>query len=182
MPGVGKATVVEVSKKLGYGIIVMGDEVREETQRRKLEPTLENLGKVMLEMRRECGPAAVAKRCIPQIEKLKNSVIVVDGIRSLYEADAFKKHFPKFILLAIHASPETRFKRLFKRKRSDDPAKWETFLEREWRELRVGLGSAIASADIMVVNEGKKKQLKEDIEKFLENVTKSERIKRKNRS
>jgi dephospho-CoA kinase len=175
MPGAGKATVVELAKKLEYGVVVMGDEVREETQLRNLEPTPENVGKVMLEMRNEGGSAAVAKRCIPKIEKMDNRVVIVDGIRSVYEADAFKKHFPRFKLLAIHSSPETRFMRLFKRRRSDDPAKWETFLERDWRELHVGLGSVIASADVMIVNEGKREGLKREVQAFLEKVTKSER-------
>jgi dephospho-CoA kinase len=175
MPGAGKAMVVEVARKLGYGIVVMGDEVREETKRRNLEPTPENVGKVMLQMRQEEGAAAVAKRCTPKIEKSGNRVVVVDGIRSLYEADAFKKHFPRFKLLAIHASPETRFRRLFKRKRSDDPGRWETFLERDWRELRVGHGSVIASADVMIVNEGKRDELRKEVEGFLENVKKSGR-------
>jgi dephospho-CoA kinase len=175
MPGAGKATVVEVARKLDYGIVVMGDEVREETRRRSLEPTPENVGKVMLQMRQEEGPAAVAKRCIPKIEASRNRVVVVDGIRSLYEADAFKKYFPRFKLLAIHASPETRFRRLFRRKRSDDPERWETFLERDWRELRVGLGSVIASADVMIVNEGKRVELREEVEGFMENVKKSGR-------
>lgn len=175
MPGAGKAMVVEVARKLGYGIVVMGDEVREETKRRNLEPTPENVGKVMLQMRQEEGAAAVAKRCTPKIEKSGNRVVVVDGIRSLYEADAFKKHFPRFKLLAIHASPETRFRRLFKRKRSDDPERWETFLERDWRELRVGHGSVIASADVMIVNEGKRDELRKEVEGFLENVKKSGR-------
>ncbi len=182
MPGAGKATVVEVAKKTGCGIVVMGDEVREETKRRGLEPTPENVGKVMLKMRQEGGPAAVAKRCVPKIEKMKNRVVIVDGIRSLYEADEFKKHFPRFKLLAIHSSPETRFKRLFKRKRSDDPASWEVFLERDWRELRVGIGSAIASADVMMVNEGKRAVLKKEVQKFLEKVTRSGRRKRAGRS
>lgn len=177
MPGAGKAAVVEIAEDLGYGIIVMGDEVREETKLRGLEPTLENVGKVMLELRKEGGPAAVAKRCIPKIEKMKKKVAIIDGVRSLYEADAFKKHFFRFKLLAIHASPETRFKRLFKRKRSDDPARWETFLERDWRELRVGLGSVIASADVMIVNENRKEVLKEEIKKFLEEVTRGEQVK-----
>lgn len=178
MPGSGKATVVEVAKNLGCGIVVMGDEVRKETKRRDLEPTPENVGKVMLKLRQEGGPAIVAKRCVPKIEKMKDKVVIIDGIRSIYEADEFKKRFSEFKLLAIHSSPETRFKRLFRRKRSDDPASWETFLERDWRELHVGLGSVIASADVMIVNEGKRAGLKRAVLEFLENVTKSGRSKR----
>ncbi|MFQ6068387.1 MAG: AAA family ATPase [Candidatus Bathyarchaeia archaeon] len=173
MPGAGKATVVEVAKKMGCGIVIMGDEVRDETEHRGLEPTPENVGKVMLILREEVGPAVIAKRCVPKIEKMNSKVVVVDGIRSLYEADEFKKHFQNFKLLAIHSSPETRFKRLFKRKRSDDPASWETFLERDWRELRVGLGSVIASADVMIVNEGKRTELKKKAQKLLEKVMKN---------
>lgn len=176
MPGAGKATVVEVARKMGLGIIVMGDEVRKETENRNLEPTPENMGKVMLELRQEHGPAIIAKRCISRIKSMKKKVVIVDGIRSLYEVDEFKKYLPKFKLLAIHVSPETRFKRLFKRKRSDDPAEWELFLERDWRELRVGLGSVIASADMMIVNEGKKTDLKNGIQNFLESVMKNKHI------
>ncbi|UCH32848.1 MAG: AAA family ATPase, partial [Candidatus Bathyarchaeota archaeon] len=30
MPGAGKSTVVEVARKMGFGIVVMGDEIRKE--------------------------------------------------------------------------------------------------------------------------------------------------------
>ena len=159
MPGAGKGIVREVVQEMGYPVVVMGDEIREEVERRNLEPTPENLGKVMLKLRKEEGPAAVAKRCIPKMEKMKEKV-VVDGIRSLHEVEEFKRHFPKFALIAIHASPDTRFWRLFQRRRSDDPECWETFKERDLRELRVGIGSAIATADHMIVNEESKAQLK----------------------
>ena len=170
MPGAGKAVVVEAAKELGFGIVIMGDEVREETKRLDLEPTPENVGKIMLKMREEGGPAVVAKRCIPRIEGQKSKAVIVDGVRSIYEADEFRRHFPKFKLVAIHASPETRFKRLFKRKRSDDPASWETFLERDWRELHVGVGDVIASSDVMIVNEGRRTAFKAEISKFLKGV------------
>ncbi|MDH5460442.1 MAG: AAA family ATPase, partial [Candidatus Bathyarchaeota archaeon] len=52
MPGAGKSVVVQVAKESGYGVVVMGDVVREETERRCLEYTPENLGKIMLELRR----------------------------------------------------------------------------------------------------------------------------------
>ena len=168
MPGAGKATVKEIVQKIGYSVVVMGNEIREETRRRKLKPTPENIGMVMLKLREEEGPYVVAKRCIPKIEKAKGRVVIVDGIRSPHEVEKFKKHFPNFTLIAIHASPETRFKRLFQRKRSDDPKGWETFIKRDLRELSVGLGNAIATADYMIVNEGTKTQLKRKVCKVLE--------------
>jgi len=172
MPGAGKGTVRQIVQKMGYPVVVMGDEIREEAKRRKLKPTPENLGMVMLKLRGEEGPAAVAKRCIPKMEKEKEKVVVVEGIRSLHEVDEFKKHFPNFTLIVIHASPETRFQRLFQRKRSDDPKGWKTFTERDSRELSVGIGAAIATADHMIVNEGTKAQLKRKTREVLKEVSK----------
>jgi len=148
----------------------MGDVIRDEAKRRKLEPTPENIGYVMLKLREEEGPTVVAERCIPKIKDAKDNVVVVDGIRSLHEVEEFKRHFPKFILIAIHASPETRFMRLFERGRSDDPRTREIFIERDLRELNVGLGNAIATADHLIVNEGTKAQLERKVRKVLETV------------
>jgi len=100
-------------------------------------------------------------------------VVLVEGIRSLHEVEEFKKRFPDFILIAIHASPETRFRRLFQRKRSDDPEGWGTFMERDSRELGVGLGAVIATADHMIVNEGTKAQLKRKTREVLKEVLES---------
>ena len=52
MPGSGKATVKQMAE-MGYSTVVMGDEVREEAKRRNIEPTPENLGKLMLKLREE---------------------------------------------------------------------------------------------------------------------------------
>jgi dephospho-CoA kinase len=175
MPGAGKSVVARVAKKTGGSVVVMGDEVRRETRRRGLELTPPNVGKVMLQMRREGGPEAVARRCLPAINKAKSRLVVVDGIRSIHEARHFRETLPNFKLLALHSSPKTRFKRLFKRKRSDDPANWSTFTERDQRELHVGIGQAIATADVMIVNEGRKREFEEAILKVLQEVTRSER-------
>jgi dephospho-CoA kinase len=153
MPGSGKSLVMKTGIQNGYAVVVMGDEVREETRRRKMEPTPENIGKIMLELRQQEGEAAIAKRCIPKIEAMTNAKVIVDGIRSLNEVEELKNRFAKAILVAVHSSPETRFQRLYNRKRSDDPKNWTVFHERDLRELSVGLGNAIAMAEYIIVNE-----------------------------
>lgn len=172
MAGAGKATFRETVQKMGYSVLVMGDEIREETERRKLEPNPENLGFVMLKIREEEGPAVIAKRCITKMERSKEKAVVVDGIRSLDEVKEFKKQFTNFALIAIHASPETRFRRLFQRKRRDDPKSWGTFMERDLRELRVNVGSVIATADYMIVNEGTKAEMEKKTREVLRQVFK----------
>ena len=144
MPGSGKSLVVETARELGYSIVVMGDVIREETLKQGLELTPQNVGKVMLQLRADGGVTVVAKKCIPKIESQKNCNILIDGLRSLHEVEAFKTHFTKFSIAAVHASPETRFTRLSNRRRSDDSNGWTVFNERDMRELGVGLGNVIA--------------------------------------
>ena len=170
MPGSGKGAFRRTLQKMGYPVVIMGDEVREEAKRRNLKPTPENLGKVMLQLRESEGPAAVAKRCIPKLNKATEKIVGVDGIRSLHEVEEFRKHFPSFILIFIHSSPKTRYQRLFRRRRSDDPESWETFMQRDLRELGVGMGAVIATADHMIVNEGTLAQLKKKIQHVLKEV------------
>ncbi len=153
MAGSGKSLVINVARKMGYDIVTMGDEVREEARKRSAPPTPESLGKIMLDLRQTEGVTAIAKRSALRIDSIANSKIIVDGVRSLFEVDEFKKKHPDFCLIAIHASPETRFKRLFHRQRSDDTRDWKDFEKRDQRELGVGLGNAIAMAEYMIVNE-----------------------------
>jgi len=167
MPGSGKSLVVDAAKEMGYAVVVMGDVIREETAKRGLELTPQNVGKIMLELRKEGGNTVVAAKCIPKIESQPEGKVLVDGLRSLYEVDAFKQHFQKLSVVAVHASPETRFNRLFSRRRSDDPAVWEVFHERDMRELSVGLGNVIAMAEQIVVNDNSPEQVKETIKEAL---------------
>jgi dephospho-CoA kinase len=170
MPGAGKSVVVNVARQRGYGVVVMGNEVREEAKRKGLKLTRENLGKIMLELRREEGEAVIATRCIPRIDRMAEPKLIVDGIRSLSEVKEFKKHFPNFSLIVVCSSPETRFKRLYRRKRSDDPVSWANFRERDVRELSVGLGDVAAVAEHVIVNEEKIEALKRKAREALKRV------------
>lgn len=170
MPGAGKSVVVRAAEELGYDVIVMGDEVREEARKRSLKPTPENLGKIMLELRRTEGETVIARRCIQKVKASAKEKIIIDGVRSLREVEEFKRHFSKFSLIAVFASPETRFKRLYKRGRSDDPKNWRIFHGRDLRELSVGLGEVIALADHTIVNEDRVENAKRSARKILKKV------------
>ncbi len=158
MPGAGKSLIVDAARELGFAIVVMGDVIREETLKNGLELTPENVGKVMLELRKKGGNAIVAEKSIPKIEEQTSSKVLVDGLRSLFEVEAFKAHFPRFITIAVHASQKTRFDRLRNRSRSDDSNAWEVFHERDMRELSVGLGNVIAMAEYIIMNDNSAEQ------------------------
>jgi dephospho-CoA kinase len=172
MPGSGKSLVVNVACKMGYAVVVMGDVVREETRERGLDLDPKNIGKVMLELRKEGGANVIAERCISKIEQQKSEKVIVDGLRSLSEVETFKKRFPSFSLVAVFATQETRFNRLFRRQRSDDPDGRELFNERDMRELGVGLGNTIAMADYLIINEGNKNSIKIAAKEFIRRIEK----------
>ncbi|MFA7398435.1 MAG: flagellar hook-basal body complex protein FliE [Crenarchaeota archaeon] len=170
MPGSGKSIVVETARELGYAIVTMGDVVREQTRLAGLEPTPANVGKVMLELRAKEGQYVIAKKCIPKIKMQPNNRVLIDGLRSLFEAEIFKKQFTNFTLVSVHAPPQIRFERLKIRGRSDDPTNYKVFHERDMREMSVGLGNVIAMSEKIVVNdnsiEGFKTIIKENLSRI----------------
>lgn len=168
MPGAGKSLFVEAATEIGYTVVTMGDVIREETRKRGLELNPQNVGKVMLALRQEGGNCVIAEKCIPKIEQQTSPKVLIDGLRSLNESDTFKAHFEKFVLIAVHASPEVRFKRLSQRGRSDDPKSFEVFHERDMRELSVGLGNAIAMAQQVLVNDNSMESFKAQVKKYLQ--------------
>ena len=161
MPGAGKSEIADAFRSADIPIIVMGDVIREEVRRRELEPNPANTKKVMLELREENGPGAVAMQCIDDLKQTTAELVVVEGCRSVAEIQVFDDYAEKVITVCVHASPTTRFARLRERSRDDDPRDWSVFRERDIREISVGLGGVIALSDIMLVNEGTVDELHE---------------------
>jgi len=151
MPGAGKSTIANGLKSRNFEIINMGDAVREEAKKRNLEPTSQNLGKLMLELREKNGPGAIAELIDDKIKNSSSNVIVIDGIRSNEEIQVLRK-IGTVKLLSIHASTDTRFSFLSDRGRSDDPQNRENFTERDTREISVGISTPIALADESISN------------------------------
>lgn len=153
LPASGKAVFAEVSKSIGYTSVVMGDIIREECQKRGLEVNRTNSNKVMVELRKDKGDDVVALMTLERVERLYNQgkrKIIIDGLRSVTEADIFRKKFKHFEIVAIHASPRQRLERVKLRGRFDDATGMSSFLQRDKVELSVGIGDLIALADYMI--------------------------------
>ncbi len=151
MPGSGKSTIANGLKNKGLEVINMGDAVRAEAERRNLELTGSNLGKLMLELREKNGPGAVAELIQEHIKNSNHDIIIIDGIRSNAEINVLR-NLGIVKLLSIHASTNTRYDFLTKRARSDDPKSKENFDERDEREIGVGISNPIALADESISN------------------------------
>ena len=153
MPGAGKSTIAGGLREQGYEVVVLGDAVREEARRRNLEPSSANLGRLMLELREENGPGAIAELAREKIGGSESNIVLVDGVRSSDEIKVLREA-GTVKLLAVHSSTDTRFGFLKRRGRSDDPQTKAHFDERDGRELQVGISDPIALSDHAITNIG----------------------------
>jgi dephospho-CoA kinase len=159
MPGSGKGVFSDVARSKGFEVYVMGDVIREELVKRGMQVTRENMAYMAREVRRLYGEDFVARRIVEKILASKGRevsgcrFVIIDGSRSPAELELFRRSFSSVVLIAIHSNPETRYKRLVLRGREGDPREWDEFVARDASELSLGLGSLIALADVMIVNE-----------------------------
>jgi len=171
MPASGKSEAAAIAKNIGIPVINMGDIVREETAKRGLAPTDENIGGTGTALRSEEGMDVISRRCVPRILNIKTCVVVVDGTRNINEIEYFKKEFGSdFKLIAIHAPFDIRFERVRKRARSDDMNNIEELKRRDEREKGWGLDKAIEKADITVDNTGTIENFQKQIKQLLRDV------------
>ncbi|MFQ6012435.1 MAG: AAA family ATPase [Thermoplasmata archaeon] len=168
MPGSGKEAFLEIAGQRGLPVIRMGDVVREEAARRGIGLTDEGVGGMADREREKHGMDVWARRTL---ERIETDRVIIDGLRSLEELDAFASRFTDgVVLVAVHASPSTRYRRIAQRARQDDIASEAAFRTRDRRELRWGLGGVIALADEMVVNEGDREEFQAEVRAILERV------------
>ena len=169
MPGSGKSEVAQLFEASGFAKIRFGDVTEEEIKKRGLEVNEINERLVREELRSTHGMEAYAKLNLPKIEKsLKKSNVIVDGMYSMEEYVYLKSRLGKnMFVVAVYASPETRYDRLGKRKMR--PLTREQSESRDISELKnLNKGGPIALADFTITNEGPLTDLKRNVEKILE--------------
>ena len=172
MPFSGKSEAVKIAKDMNIPVIRMGDMIWEETKKRGLNLSDHNVGMIADNMRKEHGMDIWAIRTLEKIKSLKNiDKIVIDGIRNIEEIETFEKELGKdFLLISVHVSDEIRYKRALNRGREDDSIDLNLIKKRDKRELSWGLGTVIASAEIVISNEWPIEEFKKNIKKILAKI------------
>ena len=170
LPFSGKSEAVKIAKEKNIPFIRMGDMVWEETKKQRLELNDKNVGTIANNMRNKYGMDIWAIKTIEKIKKIKNTnILVIDGVRNFEEVETFKKKLgDDFLLVAIQVSDKLRYKRAMSRDRKDDSKDLAKIKERDNREISWGLNTVIASADMIISNEGSLEELHNKIKQVFE--------------
>jgi dephospho-CoA kinase len=167
LPASGKSELSKIAIAMGIPVIVMGDMIRTAVKEAGLEPDDANFGATANRLRAERGMDAIARLCIPEIRKQSAPLILIDGIRGDAEVALFRKHFSGFVLVAIDSSFENRLARIAARARTDDFSSADALRNRDEREQRWGLLSALKSADRHIRNDGTLEEFARAVRKLL---------------
>lgn len=173
MPGAGKTETGNFFSEKGFEKLYFGSVIIDGLKAEGLERTAENEKKYREKIRKEFGMGAIAIKMLPKIEDAikRSKNIVLDGLYSWEEYKILKERIPSIIVLCVYAKPELRYKRLSERKERSHTEK-ET-KKRDIDEIEgTNKGGPIAIADYLVKNEGSKKELYSELEKFLEHIKK----------
>jgi dephospho-CoA kinase len=168
LPASGKGEFSKIAAGMGIPVIVMGDMIRRAVSDAGLEPNDTNFGATANRLRAEGGMDAIAKLCIPEIQKQSAPLVLIDGIRGDSEVALFRKHFPGFVLVSIDSSFENRLARIAARARSDDFTSADALRNRDGREAQWGLLHAQRDADLHISNEGTLEEFSRAVQKLLE--------------
>ncbi len=163
MAGAGKSVVARVFENAGFKKVRFGDVTEQEVKKRGLAINEENERKVREQLRVQYGMAAYAILNQPNIDKLlQGSDVVVDGLYSWEEYTLFKECYgSNFIVIAVWASPRTRYNRLANRKVR--PLTFQEAASRDKSEIEnVKKGGPIAMADFTILNETSIAELEKD--------------------
>lgn len=170
----GKDAAGDYLKRKGFSNISTGNIIREEMEKNNLptEPR-ENIRSFVKERRWQYGNQYPAEIAIERISDVIDTVI--SGPRNMAEIDAFRKKFGnKFVLVAINASIEIRYKRTKNnsRERAGDNISSEQFKEEEDIERGGGSGSheldkVMRDADYIVPNNTSKEEFFRSIDGLL---------------
>ncbi len=173
----GKGEVAKYLKTKDFVYYSLSEILREEATRRDIEHSRGNLINLGNELRDKFGPSVLARKTNEKIHQNKEKNIVVDSIRSPFEAKELMKN-KGFLLVGIDAPIELRFKRLLERNRLGDAKTLAEFKKQEQREnlksdTNQQLDETFKLAQEVILNDGALKELYKKVDVLLNNYKKN---------
>ena len=165
--GSGKGEAAAYFQKREYRYFSLSDLIRDELRKRGKAPTRNNLIKMGNELRDKFGPDILARLVM---KKVKDKA-VIDSIRNPNEVEYLRKQ-KSFILLAVDAPVELRYKRAKKRGRKESASNLQQFIEKEKEEMTERekgqqLQKCMDMADLVIINDGSLEDLYRKLEAIL---------------
>ena len=163
----GKGEVARYLETKGYAVFSLSDAIREQLRKRGLEASRDNLIAAGNALRRRYGADILGRRVMKRVR----GRAVIDSIRNSREVAYLRKQ-PGFVLAAVDAPVELRFRRALKRGRQESAATLEEFAAKERLELAGGrdgqqLRRCLEAADVTIINGGTLAALKRKVDRCL---------------
>lgn len=172
MPGSGKSEAAKLFAEKGYYRVYFGDVTFEEMKRLGLAVNPLNEQTTRERIRKEQGMDAYAKLSLSNIKTGLKKVgkIVIESMYSFEEYKFLKDRFgSNFVVLAIMASPSTRYERLKTRKIR--PMTAQECRNRDIAQIdNLHQAGPIAMADFVVINESTMSDLVKSIEGIIQRI------------
>lgn len=163
----GKGEAAKYLETLGFKYHSLSDVIRAELARDGLESSRENMIERGNSLRRAHGPAYLAEN----ISRFFTGRDIVDSIRNPAEVEALRRN-GGFVLVALSAPPEVRFRRAMERGRNENASTLAEFVANENRENTGNpdsqrINACVAMADRHISNDGTLEQLYAKIDEVL---------------
>ncbi|MEL9970557.1 MAG: dephospho-CoA kinase [Metallosphaera sp.] len=167
MPGSGKSLLSSILRERGFSVIVMSESVRKRYEKDARHG--ERLMDYAKRLREIYGEGIVARLSIEEIRGSTEKV-AFDGVRNLAEVEEFSR-LGNPLVVAVHSPPKLRYERMKRRMRSDDSVRDEDLRRRDLEELSLGIGSVIALADVVIVNDSTEEEFKRRASEILGKIS-----------
>jgi dephospho-CoA kinase len=168
--GAGKGTVVEyLVKHKGFTHYSVRDFLKREIIEREMPVDRDSMVIVANDLRHTYGASCITDRLYKQAV-LHGGDAIIESIRAVGEIESLREK-GAFILWAIDASPEVRYRRIVERASETDHINYETFLENEKREMastdpdKQNIAACMALADMTLRNDGTVEEFYKEIDK-----------------
>ncbi|MCF8308452.1 MAG: AAA family ATPase [Bacteroidales bacterium] len=170
--GAGKGTIVEhLTRNKGFLHYSVRGFLTEELKRRDLPVNRDSMTELANELRARYGPAYIADK-LHEKASLNNQNAIIESIRTPGEVELLREK-GNFILFAVDADSEIRYRRVQARKSETDNISWEVFRENEKREMnsadpnKQNIRKCIEMADHIFYNNGSIRELQKKVDNVL---------------
>jgi dephospho-CoA kinase len=184
--GAGKGTVVEyLVKHKGFTHYSVRGFLRDEIIKRRLEVNRDTMVVTANDLRATFGASYITD-CLYEQAVTYGGNAVIESIRAVGEIVSLHKlseqREEKFILLAVDALPEVRYKRILERASETDHITYQQFINNEKREMtnddpfKQNIAACMALADIILRNDNTVEEFYKDVEKVYERTKQTSRL------